>query len=816
MRSLRSSVPEPMRLISVLIAVITAFACASAQSDVTIRGTVYGGVPSEPLRFVTVSELSTRQRVMTDRKGNFSLNLRRSRIDSAEALNLKLVFSCIGFEPDTILLPIADSTIIRKLSERPVSGREIVVTAEDPAVTIMRRVIARKQRQLEKLRAYTYTLYTKFIAMTDTTTAMRSSGRGDTTVNSILESFSTGYVELPDRFHNEIFQKRQTANVPPEANFVSFGTNLNIYDDVVTILGQEIASPLSIDAVDIYDYVLLNSLDEDTVKLSVKTKSSLRRGFEGTMYVDQRRNVPIEVQFTPNKAVNLLFDARLSYRQNLTIVDSMILPEALSISSTLEASILYVVAPRLDIEIETFCYDYSINPDLPKGVFDRRRVETTQAAAAFDSAYWQNNLKLPLRPEEQRAYREIEMILENPDSLQNSMFEQILGPVSRFLQRLARRPFTGFEDIFRYNLIHGPYLGVGLRDRPDTSLLLASQIGFGFADGRIYGVGSATWFPDFDQRWSLEIGLGRTLQRRDNPNVVKTSFITITSLFSGADYGDYYLSSGGHLAVGYSWGQLQFVRNDLWTRPNSIRLTWRRSADETVTQSTNWSLFRPSLPPRGNPAITDGQMSSLTLDAFLSYSPLRRVSRTGMALSIEAAKSDLLGGDFDFAWASWMGTTRMRTLPLWTLDLTASVRWSWGSVPGQRFISTESGFGGLVVGSAFRGMRIKEFYGDRSAALQFSHNFGEVIPGVLRIPNIASFGIEFLLFGGVQWTSFSPQTMQEFPTSLPSTDVTGDRTYYELGLGINRILLFLRLDFNARLSQRDAPEFRITLTNATF
>ena len=113
-------------------------------------------------------------------------------------------------------------------------------------------------------------------------------------------------------------------------------------------------------------------------------------------------------------------------------------------------------------------------------------------------------------------------------------------------------------------------------------------------------------------------------------------------------------------------------------------------------------------------------------------------------------------------------------------------------------------------------MRIKEFYGDRSASLQFSHNFGEVIPGVLRIPNIASFGIEFILFGGVQWTSFSPQTLAAYPTTLPTTDITADRTYFELGVGVNRLLLFFRLDVNARISQRDIPELRFTVTNATF
>jgi hypothetical protein len=815
-RLLRSLARNPVRIVALILTLQLTCILSQAGQDVTIRGTVTSWQTGEAIRFVTVTELTSRRRVMTNRSGAFVMSIRPVDEDSSSKSPLILVLSCIGFERDTIELRRADTTISVTLRDRPVSGREVVVTAEDPAITIMRRVLERRRYQRDALRTYSYTLYTKFIAMTDTTTALRSSGRGDTTVNSILESFSRGYVQQPDQFHNEIFQKRQTANVPAEANFVSFGTNLNIFDDVVTILGEEITSPLATNGIDVYDYVLMSSLDDDTVKLSVKTKSTLRRGFEGIMYVDQRRNVPIEVQFTPNTAVNLLFDARLSYRQNLMTVDSMVVPEALSISSSLEASILYVVSPRLDVDIETFCYDYAINPELPEGIFDRRRVETTNQADVFDSSYWQQNLRLPLRPEEQRAYDEIQMILENPDSLQNSMFEQILGPVSRFLQRLGRRPFTGFDDIFRYNLIHGPYLGIGVRDRPDTSMLLASQAGYGLADHRLYASASATWFPDLDQRWSLELSLGRTLQRRDNPNIVRTSFITLTSLISGSDYGDYYLSNGGQLSVGYSWGQLQFVRNDLWTRPNTIRLSWRNSIDESVQQQTQWSLFRSGMMPRSNPQIADGHMNTLGLDVFLSYSPLRRVSRTGMALSLEAARPDILGSNFEFVLATWNASARMHTLPLWTLDLSAMVRWGWGSTPPQRFVSSESGFGGLVVGTAFRGMRIKEFYGDRMASLQFSHNFGEVIPGVLRIPNIASFGIEFLLFGGVQWTSFSTETLRQFPTQLPTTDATVDRTYYELGLGINRILLFFRLDVNARLSQRDTPELRITLTNASF
>ena len=52
-------------------------------------------------------------------------------------------------------------------------------------------------------------------------------------------------------------------------------------------------------------------------------------------------------------------------------------------------------------------------------------------------------------------------------------------------------------------------------------------------------------------------------------------------------------------------------------------------------------------------------------------------------------------------------------------------------------------------------MEVKEFLGDRFLSLAFEHNFGEIIPGVLRIPNVASFGIEFVLFGNIGYSEFT-------------------------------------------------------------
>jgi len=179
-----------MRIAALILTLQLTCLPAVAGQDVSIRGTVTSSQTGEAIRFVTVTELTSSRRVMTDKSGSFVMSIKSASEDSAGTSRLVLVFSCMGFERDTIVLRRADTTISVTLNERPVSGREVVVTAEDPAVAIMRRVLERRRIQRETLRTYAYTLYTKFIAMTDTATALRSSGRGDTTVNSILESFS--------------------------------------------------------------------------------------------------------------------------------------------------------------------------------------------------------------------------------------------------------------------------------------------------------------------------------------------------------------------------------------------------------------------------------------------------------------------------------------------------------------------------------------------------------------------------------------------------------------------------------------------------
>lgn len=790
-----------------LALLLAAFLITPAYAQ-TIRGVVLDSATREPLRFVTVRVAATKKAAVTTTGGRFVLR-------GMPADSVTLHCSLVGYASSTVRAYGADSAVVVLLAERPFRSAEVVVTAEDPAVRIMRKVLARKRQQNDTLQRYTYMLYTKFIAITDTITASRSSGRGDTTVFSILESYSKGYVRRPSDFFNEILQRRQTANIPPQANFVSFGTNLNAYDNVITILGEQIPTPFHEDALDFYDYELKSSEEDDVVQIDVRPHGIARKAFVGSIFIDQRTSAPVEVRLAPNRAVNLPFDASLSYRQTFTIDDGAVVPQAMVLRSSLQADILFIFSPRLDVTIETFCYDYAINASFDDDVFEQRRVEINPSAASFDSTFWRVNEKIPLRADEERAYEEIRLSIENPDSLMTtSFFDRYLGPVTRTIAKLGQRPFTGFDDVIRYNRVHGLYVGLGLRFRPDTSIELRSIGGYGIADDRGYGSIGATYFFGPRQTWSVDVNVHSALARRDNPYTVRTPLISLTSALFGNDYGDYYYANGWEAGVKVGSGQLQFIRNDEWERPTTMRFYVRSEHQTSAVFHDTWSLFPPSQPRRELPPIIDGVMRTIGFDVNVNYNPWRTISRTGCTVNAEFSDPSLLASEFSFRRIQTSIWLRTRTLPLWTLDISVSGGIAEGNVPPQRYFSLESSVSGIAAQGALRGMRVKEFYGDRYAVVSIAHNFGEVIPGLLRIPDVASLGIEFILNAAVGWTTFATAPAPTY--AYRSTQMTADHLYYETGLGINRILLFFRLDVTARLSQVDVPRFFVTLGAATF
>ena len=93
------------------------------------------------------------------------------------------------------------------LAPSPVVMETILVTAEDPAIGIMREVIRRKQEWRKLLTSYRADAYSRVLL------------KRDSTIVSIAESLSEVFWEK-DKGHNErVKTKRQTSNISAKENF---------------------------------------------------------------------------------------------------------------------------------------------------------------------------------------------------------------------------------------------------------------------------------------------------------------------------------------------------------------------------------------------------------------------------------------------------------------------------------------------------------------------------------------------------------------------------------------------------------------------
>jgi hypothetical protein len=806
-------------LIFIFVSYTKLFSLNAKDSTFVLEGKVYDIETGNPQRSVTVRVANLDIGKYTDKDGFFSLKLPKGEYT--------ILFSMVGKKTEIIEIDLnSDIFNLRVVLDiNPTLTGDVYVIAETTAERLMRKTIEKKLLTIDSVKSYTYMLYTKFVASADTSFAGRKDNETDTTILSIFESYSKGYYKSPDLYYNEILQRRQSVNVNAQNNLVTFGTNINAFDDYVRLIGDDVATPFHKNALDFYEFILDEKFEDATNKSIARIistpKSDNRKQFTGFVLLDTINLIPKSVELTPNIAVKLPFGAKLNYKQTFDIVNNFfVTPSYLNIYSSVDADFLWIISPRVDIKIETFAYDYDLNVDIPDKYFSRRRVDASKSADNFDTTFWEMHQIVPLTDDEIFAYKAIEKFRENPDSASTEGFlGTYLAPLNRQLAKLARPPFTGWQDIFGYNRIHGAYLGLGVKGDISDYNEAYAKIGYGFADKRPYGSLLIKQFFEEERMIALTAETFYNLKRIDNPNIVRSETVTLTSLFFKNDYGDYYYNQGFKIGLEGGYGQLRFIRRNLFERPNTIKLFFQHERQRIAVNNSDFSIFNAGTPFRYNPAIIEGTDNSIGFELNYQFSLIRRLSNFGFYIEGIISEPSIIQSDFRYQRYQSALNLRIKTLPLWRLDLRVSGGFAIGELPPQRFFSLESSVSGFS-GNSFRGMGVKEFYGDRFASIAFEHNFGEVIPGVLKIPNVASFGLEFLLFGNIGYSEFTENSTFS-PTDKSSiyskqTAITEDKFYYEAGIGINQILIFLRFDISARFSQHDVPKFFFTLGAASF
>lgn len=759
----------------------------------TFGGTVCDAETKQAMASVIVRVLGTAKGTVGGSDGSFRISL--------PAGTYAFAISSVGYIPDTLRIAL-NKNLTRAIELQPSSILlpEVVTTAEDPGIGIIRKAIANKRKWMDLLRSYQFEAYTKQIL------------NKDSAIASITESYTTGYWQKEHGLREVIRQRRQTENIRAEQNFASVGQILNFNDDEILLGGYTFVGPTAPEALDNYDYKLERTYESKGVRiyeLRIKPIGKMKPLWDGTINIADSTFAVMKVNATPNDVFRFPFVSGLKvhYGQQFGLFDKIYwMPVDVTIQASLGFNIPGISFPKFGFEQRSALYEYVINVPIPDTIFEKRRITTDSTATKFDSTYWARNEVLPLTAVEQTAYKTLDSTATldkqfRPGGALSTLGDVLTSPV-RYLD-------------LRFNRVEGAFVGgqASFYNVLVDGTTISGNAGYGFSD-KVW-----KWKAGLRQRLMQRPFLSvrgeayRDLSYRPDGDFYGSFLISLAALFDKNDYRDYYLASG--------WNAGVHVEPLRWS---FFDAGYRSEKQTTVQNATDFSLFARDRSFRVNPPIREGNLRSvefsfgLNRNIFATPFVSSSLFRDEMPLTISVEHSDAsVGSDFDFTRYSAVFSMRQTTflsslLFAPYLNIRAAAGTSRGVLPPQRLFDLESRYSGIAPFGVLRGANVKEFTGDSYIAVALEHNFRSVPFRWLGISFLDEANIGLILSGAAGRTWLRDETKNALPFAVQNMD----GWYYEAGFGIGGILAFFRMDFTWRLSQLRGDPFFFSVSVAEF
>jgi len=328
----------------------------------TIRGHIQDAKNGEPLAATNIQIEGTYQGTISNQQGDFVIQV--STIPST------LILSFIGYESKMIKIDenIPDKIIVRMI---PIilQMEPIVISAEDPAMAIMRKVIRRKMEWRSKLKTYKAKAYSRLIF------------ENDSGIVSIAESLSETFWDSERGSREVIKSKRQTNNISEAQNFAVASFIPNFYDDDIEIAGFQAIGPTHPEALEYYNFKLMNErkLDNVTVfDIQVIPDSKLQPLFHGMISVLDNEFAVLTVDLVPSESIRfpyLIQELNLHYRQQFNnYMSDFWLPVDYRVDGDIKIGMTGLQFPKIIYKRITALTDYTINVPLPDSLYGQEKI----------------------------------------------------------------------------------------------------------------------------------------------------------------------------------------------------------------------------------------------------------------------------------------------------------------------------------------------------------------------------------------------------------------------------------------------------------
>ncbi|WP_433834086.1 DUF5686 family protein [Flavobacterium anhuiense] len=525
-----------------LFCFLTLFFTLTLQAQIQINGIVTDS-NNKPLPFATITT-SENNTTITDVDGKFIFKISSSATS--------LTASYIGFKTKTIALINNKTFYSISLLQQTDDLKEVVVSNENPALMIIRKVIANKttNNPQKKLNSFEYKTYNKLIV---TANPDSIDGRIDTSAaykdlnKRIINIDSSDYkfkeiVSKQHLFQTEKVSQYQFGNnklketvlgtkiagfKQPIYEVLAFNLqSISIYDSKYELFETKYENPISNNAPSNYNYKLLDTVSirgRDTYMIYFKNKSKHRAsGLEGVLYID-KENFAIakavmrikgvldisgihEFEYIPKEKIWFQSNTTFKIVKGKNDDDIRILGGTIQFDGDVEENFeprKKVASDFTYLLSESNSFDVRVNTNNPiknPSLYIEIKDDAAKKPESFWEAYRKENLDL----KSQKTY-----LLLDSLSIRNRI-EKRLG--------IGRKIINGFypigpidldlKKIISYNNYEGFRLGVGgiTNDRLSKNFRLEGYGAYGTKDGVFKYSGGAgvlldkhtnTWFNGY-------------------------------------------------------------------------------------------------------------------------------------------------------------------------------------------------------------------------------------------------------------------------------------------------------------------------------
>ena len=726
---------------------------------------------------------------------------------------------------------------------RILSGRKKRYTNKDnPAVELIRKVIANKEKNRPE--AYAFTQYKKYEKMFFSLSNLSENFKNrrmfrnyqflfqqqDSTAiggKNLLpmyaeEKLSENYYRKdPEKSKQVITAQKQ---VKYDENFIDneglrqyfnrMYQDINIYDNNISLLSNQILSPIANSAPAFYKFFIIDTLKDQSpqlVELRFTPRNTTDMLFEGRIYITLDGNYAVEnAVLSVNKNINLNFvrqmQALLSFekspdgRYHLSSSD-------LKLDFGLNKDKGGGIFGQRTVTIQ----DFIINRSLPKTTYDGPAVVVAKDSEEKSDAFWAENRLDTLSSQQRDIYKNIDSLQTIPS------FKRTMDLVTLFVA--GYKNFGPFEmgpvnTFYSFNPVEGLRLRLGGRTTTALSerYYFETYGAYGFDDKRFKYFLSGTYSLNNKSIYRFPQHYVRASYQRDTkiPGQ-ELQFVQESSLLLSYKRGD----------------------NDIWLYNDIFRLDYMHEfrnhfsynvGFKTWTQSPAGTLsFQNTLNGRPN-NVRD--LSTTELSLQLRYAPKEKfyqgkLYRTPIpdkypviTLQYNQGVKGVAGGDYSYQSITGNLTKRFYWSQFGYTDVGAEANNVFGQAPYPLLSIHRANQSYAFQFQSYNLMNYLEFVSDHYAAINIDHSFNGFFFN--KIPIIKKLKwrevIDFKsLWGGIrrendpaihpELLSFSVRT----ETGIPITNSLNNRPYMEGSLGISNIFKVLRIDYVRRFSYLNNP-----------